>query len=287
MEQLSEIEMEKELLIKMKESNIKILGIEESLKKIADEKKSICRFGDGELDIIFGKDLGFQKSTPELAKMLEKVLKEKQDFCFVGVPDAINNFDNITDESKSFWVKNMYKNRDIWLEFLNPNMEYLTANLTRLYIRYKDKTNCGKYFKMLKDIWKGRDVVICEGEQTRIGVGNDLLDECKSIKRIICPSENAFEKYNQIVEALKKESKDSLFLIALGPTATLLAYEMARSGFQALDVGHFDIEYEWYLRNADHKEKIENKYTNEVVGGNTTENVNDKKYLEQIKTIIK
>ena len=41
---------------------------------------------------------------------------------------------------------------------------------------------------------KDRDVIICEGEKTRMGVGNDLLDNCKSIKRIICPSENAFDK---------------------------------------------------------------------------------------------
>ncbi len=282
-----QLEAEKQLLEKMKNSNIKILGIEESLKKLAQQKKSICRFGDGELDIIYGKDLGFQKSEPKLAKMLENILKEEQDFCCVGVPDAINNFDNITEESRAFWVKNMIENRDKWIKFLSPNMEYLTANLTRLYIRYEDKTNCGKYFELLKNIWKNRDVVICEGEQTRIGVGNDLLNECKSIKRIICPSENAFEKYDEIIDRLKQENKESLFLIALGPTATLLAYELAKNGFQALDVGHFDIEYEWFLRHATKKEKIENKYTNEVAGGNATENVNDEKYLKQIETIIK
>jgi len=284
---MEQLEAEKQLLEKMKNSNIEILGIEESLRKIAEQKKSVCRFGDGELDIIFGKNLGFQKSTPKLAKMLEDILKEEQDFCCVGVPDAINNFDNITDESRAFWVKNMIENRDRWMNFLNPNMEYLTANLTRLYIRYKDKSNCGKYFELLKSIWKDRDIIICEGEQTRIGVGNDLLNECKSIKRIICPSENAFDKYDEIITKLKQENKESLFLIALGPTATLLAYELAKNGFQALDVGHFDIEYEWFLRHATKKEKIENKYTNEVVGGNATENVNDEKYLKQIQTIIK
>ena len=190
--------LEQELLSQMKASNIKILGIEESLEKIASQKKSICRFGDGELDIILGKDLGFQKSTPELAKMLEHVLTEKQDFCYIGVPDAINSFDNITDESRAFWINNMLRVRATWLKYLNEDTEYLTANLTRLYMRYKDKSNCAKNFATLKSIWKDRDVVICEGEQTRLGVGNDLLDGCKSVKRIICPSENAFDKYEQI-----------------------------------------------------------------------------------------
>lgn len=282
------IEKEQKLVNYMKKSPIQILGIEDSLMKLKSEKKSICRFGDGEMFIILGKKgIGYQRYTPELSKKLKSILIQKQDFCFVGVPDAINTFDNITDESKTFWINNMYEYRNNWIELLNSEMQYLTANITRLYIRYKDKSNCGKYFDLLKSIWKDRDVVICEGEQTRMGVGNDLLDNCKSIKRIICPAENAFDKYDQILERLKKEDKNSLFLIALGPTATILAFEMAKSGYQALDIGHFDIEYEWYLRQVSKKEKIENKYTNEVEGGSSNEHFVNEMYNKQIIEIIK
>ena len=31
-----------------------------------------------------------------------------------------------------------------------------------------------------------------------------------------------------------------------------------------MDIGHADIEYEWFLRNAIHKILIENKYVNEA-----------------------
>ena len=279
-------ELQERLLEEMKKSPVKILSVEESLDRVVTQRKSLCRFGDGELDIILGKGLGFQKSTPEIARRLEEVLTTKQDFCFVGVPDAINNFDNITDESMEFWVNNMARVRAIWLKYLDPQKEYLTANLTRLYIRYKDKSQCKKNFDKLKSIWKGRDVVICEGAQTRIGVGNDILDGAKSVRRIICPAENAFDKYDNIVETLKEYDKDCLFLIALGPTATLLAFEMAKSGYQALDVGHFDIEYEWFLRHTEKKEKIENKYVYEVDGGNETADVVDKEYYAQIEKVI-
>lgn len=276
-----------DLLKEMSNSKIEILGVEDSLNKIKREKKSICRFGDGELDIILGRKLGFQEYSSELAKMLEEILKTNQNFCLVGVPDAINNFDNITEESENFWVDNMLRVRDTWLKYLNEDMTYCTANITRLYIRYKDKSNCGKHFSILKSIWKDRDVVICEGDKTRVGIGNDLLGECKSVRRVICPSENAFNKYNEILDRLKQEDKDTLILIALGPTATILAYNLAKEGYQALDVGHFDIEYEWYKRKAIKKEKIENKYTNEVVGGNNTNSVDDKQYINQIVTVIK
>ena len=265
----------------MEKNPINILDIETSLKKIKDERKSISRFGDGELDLIIGRDLKFQEHNEQLSKRLEEILKSKQDFCMIGIPDVINGFYNLTEESEEFWIRNMERTRNTWLKYIDKDREYCTANLTRLYIRYKDKSNSGIYFSIMKDIWKDRDVLICEGEQTRVGVGNDLLDGCKSIKRVICPAEDAFEKYDEILNTLKKESKNTLIIIALGPTATVLAYDLAKDGYQALDMGHFDIEYEWYLRNATKKEKISNKYTNEVSGGNDTENVNDKIYTNQ------
>jgi len=273
---------EEELLNEMKNSRIKILNIEESLVKIKEEKKSICRFGDGELDLINGKKIGFQEANPQLAKRLEQILKSNQDFCFIGVPDSINNLDNLTAESRKFWVDNMLNNREIWIKYLREDVIYLTANLTRLYMRYENKENCGKYFSLLQSVWNQKDIVICEGEQTRMGIGNDLLYNSKSVRRIICPAANAFNKYDEILNRLKKENKDTLFLIALGPTATVLAYDLAKEGYQAIDIGHFDIEYEWFLRGSTIKEKIDNKYTNEVKGGKINEGTNDERYLSEI-----
>lgn len=284
---LEMLDRKEKLQEEMEKNKINILDIENSLKKIKDERKSISRFGDGELDLIIGKNLKFQEHDEKLAKRLEKILTSKQDFCMIGIPDVINGFYNLTEESETFWIKNMERTRDTWLKYIDKNREYCTANLTRLYIRYKDKSNAGIYFSIMKEIWKDRDVLICEGEQTRVGIGNDLLDGCKSIRRVICPAEDAFKKYDEILNTLKQESKDTLIIIALGPTATVLAYDLAKEGYQALDMGHFDIEYEWYLRNATKKEKISNKYTNEVSGGNDTESINDKNYIKQIETIIK
>lgn len=284
---LEMLDRKERLQEEMEKNKINILDIENSLKKIKDERKSISRFGDGELDLIIGKNLKFQEHDEKLAKRLEEILTSKQDFCMIGIPDVINGFYNLTEESETFWIKNMERTRDTWLKYIDKNREYCTANLTRLYIRYKDKSNAGIYFSIMKEIWKDRDVLICEGEQTRVGIGNDLLDGCKSIRRVICPAEDAFKKYDEILNTLKQESKDTLIIIALGPTATVLAYDLAKEGYQALDMGHFDIEYEWYLRNATKKEKISNKYTNEVSGGNDTESINDKNYKKQIETIIK
>ena len=105
-----------------------------------------------------------------------------------------------------------------------------------------------------------------EGRYTRFGVGNDLLDNATSVSRILCPEKDAFAMYDIICDAAMKQDRNSIFLLALGPTATVLAYDLTQNGCQAIDIGHLDIEYEWLLKNASKKIKIENKYVNEADG---------------------
>ena len=138
---------------------------------------------------------------------------------------------------------------------------------SRFYMDYKDKSNSEVVINKLKKIWENRDITIIEGYLSRLGVGNDLFDKANSIRRILCPSNNAFSKYTEILKESMKENKNRLILIALGPTATVLAYDLYLNGHQAFDLGHADIEYEWYLRKATTPCKIENKYVNESENG--------------------
>ena len=79
-----------------------------------------------------------------------------------------------------------------------------------------------------------------------------------------------------------KHVSDRLILLALGPTATVLASYLANLGYQAIDIGHIDIEYEWFLSGAKEKSVICGKYTNEVANGREFTECTDKKYLSQI-----
>jgi glycosyltransferase family protein len=148
---------------------------------------------------------------------------------------------------------------------------------------HKNKNGVSKYIKKLKKIWDQRDVIIVEGEKSRVGIGNDLFNNVKTIKRIICPYINAFNMYNDIINSITRNvQKNKLILIALGPTATLLAYDLYKLGYQSIDIGHIDIEYEWYLRKTKTKIKIENKYVSEVLGNDRFSRVKDKKYYDSI-----
>ena len=50
----------------------------------------------------------------------------------------------------------------------------------------------------------------------------------------------------------------------MGPTATVLAYDLSRAGYQAIDIGHLDLEYEWFLRGEGVRVEVPGKYNNEL-----------------------
>ena len=151
---------------------------------------------------------------------------------------------------------------------------------------FNDKSNCKYYFQFIKNIWKDKDIVIIEGEESRLGIGNDLFNNASSIERILAPKRDAFDKYSKILNEAKKLDKNKLILLALGPTATVLAYDLSKLGYQAIDIGHIDIEYEWFLQGAKEKVAIENKYVGEAKGGRDIKSIDNKEYLQQIKVKI-
>ena len=154
---------------------------------------------------------------------------------------------------------------------------------------YVDKSNCKNKIENIKRIWEKRDILIVEGEKTKLGVGNDLFQNAKTINRIIAPSKNAFDVYERILEEAYSNGKDKLILISLGPTATILASDLSKKGYQGIDIGHIDIEYEWFLSNANDKVPVKGKYVNEAKskGDLSDEDIEDEEYKKSIINIIK
>ena len=68
----------------------------------------------------------------------------------------------------------------------------------------------------------------------------------------------------------------------MGPAATVLAYDLACAGYQALDIGHVDMEYEWMLAGKGGRTAVPYKYNNELKGGDIVEEIKDEKYEMQI-----
>ena len=58
--------------------------------------------------------------------------------------------------------------------------------------------------------------------------------------------------YDNLLTNAKKIDKDRLVIIILGPTATVMAYDLAKLGYQALDFGHIAKDYDFYTKKVKH-----------------------------------
>lgn len=269
---------------------LNIMSPEETIEYILQHKCSISRFGDGEFELILlpDRDLGFQKRSQSLSLELKSVLEKKNPNLLLCIPLALNTIRGRTLHSRMFWYSWSKRNNqhhqivELIRRVGNGGYYFGDSQITRSYIAFQNDAKADRIFTLLKKLWDGNDLLIVEGTQTRLGIGNDLFDNARSIKRILCPAINAFDCYYQIVEGICNVWNGELILIALGPTATVLAAELSDMGMQALDIGHIDIEYEWFRNGAKCHDQVAGKFTNEAETGNEVDDCNDKDYLSQI-----
>ena len=259
----------------------KIATRESTIDKIISDNLSVSRFGDGEYDIIQGKSLKFQEYNGQLAKKLNIVLNSNLDNHLVCLPDIYSGTKKLRKDSATF-AKVTAVNSAPLLNKLEASKLYGNANITRFYITLKKRFRDHTYPMKIKRLWENKELLIIEGTQSRLGVGNDLFDNAKSIQRILCPNENSFTSYDDIIKSIDNHYNNQLILLALGPTATVLAYDLALMGAQAIDIGHVDIEYEWFKMGADSKVDIPNKHVNEVSGVLKEDTFSDPQYQSQI-----
>lgn len=262
---------------------------EETLDEIINNNKSLARFGDGEFSLMFGWGNGFQNENKLLQQRLINVLNSNIKNLLIGiyVPYRKNDLKYLTRAGIIYWKKWFKNVKFRSVKLLNKSRKYYSALISRYYSLYKNKRkfNTYEYITKLKHLWEQRDILIIEGYYSRNGIGNDLFNNAKSIKRILCPPKNAFIVYEKIINETKKFKlhKNLLILISLGPTASVLAYDLCKLGFQAIDIGHADLEYEYYLRNYDSIKKIPYKFVNEVKNGDINiTNITDENYYKQI-----
>ena len=269
-------------MIILKKLPPEVVGTDETLDKIINEECSMSRFGDGEFALMYGQSIKFQPHNINLENKLKEIIISNYNNHIVCIPCIFNDKLHLTLNARLYWEKYLNLNVNKIYKFLDFKKKYYDSLVTRLYIDTEDKSKVKYRFQQFKKLWEGRNLVVVEGNKSRLGIGNDLFDNSNSIKRIICPSKNAFSKYEEILNEVKKQDKSNLILIALGPTATVLSYDLHRLGYQAIDIGHIDIEYEWLLKGATEKCVVDNKENGEVGEGQQIESKYDEIYENQI-----
>mgnify|MGYP003296520899 CR=1 FL=1 len=282
-----------------KVNRIMFYSDDETIDNIIKNKKSLSRFGDGEFNLMndINYNIPFQNNSKLLQRRLKNIIKNNNSNLLVGIPQtmSLNYLSILKKRSKIWWVNYYRKMYNLIVNYLDLKKIYSNSLISRFYIAANNKEESIYRINRIKEIWNDKDIIVVEGNGTKMGVGNDLFDNAKSIKRIICPSKNAFDKYDDILDCVKKYWRNKLTLIALGPTASILAYDMAKLNgngkiiYQGVDLGHLDIEYEWLLQDAKEKVAVKGKNVNEVVNSEHDDfsELMPKEYLDQIIIEIK
>lgn len=246
-----------------------IMLIEETIDLLLHKPQlSLARYGDGELEMTWYKNIGFQPFDPKLSarlKALQQQAPQDNPNCLICLPDAFRTTRNMKNGSALFWFfhKSFYfKHYDA---LLNHQYQYGNTSVTRPYHDYKSKQLSRTIFDKFKLLYQGRRILIVEGSGTRLGLGNNLLEGASEIKRITTLNRNAFSVYDRLFDTVLANAVNfDLVLISLGPTATVLAYDLSQRGIRCIDSGHVDIEYEWMLASATNKVKVAGKNVNEA-----------------------
>ena len=252
---------------KFKEPRIK--DAETTLQTVIDRDCSLTRFGDGEWDLIFGRNRSwFQRTDSELSKRLKEVFECNDDGLLVAIADNFSNLDKYTEEAADGIREYMVKSRNDVESIIDFDREYYDAYVTRPYIIYRERNKADVVFSLFKKIWENKRILIVEGCESRTGVNNDLLDSAKSVIRIICPQKNSWDYYDDILLKVSNHLQEvDIVCVSLGATATVLAYDVHQMGMQILDIGQLDNEYEWFLRGVDYRVAIPGKMVSEIGNG--------------------
>lgn len=266
---------------------INIMDMQETLEYIKTKQISVARFGDGEIDLMTGHSIPYQDYNEELAKRLKQIITmPDNEKLLVCLPDVFERRERYNYACNSFWNSHLKQYRNFYNEVISSKKNYGSTFLSRPYIDLEDKSISGEHFHKLKDFFAKKNILIVEGVYSRSGVGNDLFQGARSIERIICPSCNAYSKYRKILNTVKQYGMNKLILLMLGPTAKVLACDLAFEGYWAVDIGHIDSEYEWYKAGVTHKTKLKNKHTAEFNFDEQIELQNDDIYTKEIVAML-
>lgn len=277
----------------LKYSSPNILTDDETIRLISEKNLSLSRFGDGEFCLMRGIGIKFQEQNKLLAKRLADIANEENESHLVALPYMVSHLKEskqfLTDNSYRFWKRTLLYSKGFYNKYFHRSV-YGDTNLSRFYIERKDKDNRGEYVNILKGLFYNQKLLFVEGKNTHLGVDNDLFGNIESsnanCRRIICPSWNAFDKYDKILsKVLSVARKDELIIIALGPTATVLSRDLAVAGFRALDLGHIDIEYMWWKQKANAPQVVPGKDMTEIAKF-VPANKENEAYLSQIIGVI-
>lgn len=206
----------------------RVIGERETLELICSGR-SIARYGDGEFKIAAsGASIKSQDADPRLSQRLRSILHSHDGECLIGIPDIHGVLTSpLSSEQKiEFWSKHLR-----FSHLLHPAVPYVSSFISR-----PDSApwiNTDDYWQRLETLWVGQDVTVVRGSGKSLAP-DDLIG-AREVTDVLCRKQHAYQDYDEILARIGTPTRA---LICLGPTATVLAYDLCKRGVHAVDLGH-------------------------------------------------
>ncbi len=204
----------------------------ERLREEISNGKSLIRLGDGEISLLLGGSISYQRYTRELKREIKKIIDDyDSDSPFIlALPKFISLTNSFLRKEGRFWTWMPFK---IFFQYhFNKNIPYADA-----HIFYKKTPD-----KFLGDFLKDKTLVIISSKKN-IETAKKYLS-AKEMLSIETPAENCYERicsiYSELDDMIEKslpDKRDIVLLAAFGPAAKPLVYHYAKKGLCCLDIG--------------------------------------------------
>ena len=228
-----------------------IYDYRDSIKLLLTTPKSFCRFGDGELEIMMGNSIPFQRYDFRLAQYLFEIIKYPISNFYVGLPyDYFHSIDTLNKFSRKFIMLNGVKYREFILQYCDMERYYLDTGFTQKYIN-SDRINLEKHFDDVKKLFWDKDIVLFVGKDVLKKIQYNIFENVRSMKFIEVAAQNAFSDFDDILQYAGSFPKKYILCFILGPTAKPLIYELTKLKHTAWDIGHLVKDYNAFMTNID------------------------------------
>lgn len=223
----------------------RILSYTDTLSEIAKPGVSLARFGDSEIKMLSTNfSIGFQRFSPELQSSLHQVLQDPKENLLIGFPPVFRN-----EQWSRLWENHFSSTQKAFNHI--PALANTAVSRPPCFSEIKGAALTG-----WKKVWDQKSVTIITGRGSRFQYYEELFGNSTSFEYIYAQPVDAFEQMHSIIKSVESGPASDVYLISLGPTATVLAYELAERGFKALDVGHLSASYAYWKGEGNYPEKM-------------------------------
>ena len=226
---------------------LRIMDEYETAQAVADGR-SLTRFNDGELNYCFRNwHHRHQRLDDGLIRRLREVFVSRLPELLIAVPrlvteDGSDPYEHATKGVVSFWKTAG------WTGFMAQHFEQRTygSGFTSYPDRHLARGHWAEYRAIWERVWAGRHVALVGNAGDFWGTvqSGKLVESAAMLSTIATPPKDAWSAHDDIMARATCYPDHTVMLIAAGIEGTVLAHDLCKAGYQAVDIGRLLLRFQ-------------------------------------------